>query len=92
MNADIITNSLAAAIVVKTIIDIVRLYVKSTDTTVPNFVWPIGAIFTGILVCGCLWIANGYLPSTQSIAQWVISGILAAGQAMGVTELQKRVG
>lgn len=90
MTQDIITQSMASAMMVKVIIDIIKYYNKENQTFVPGYTWPILAITFGIVSCTILSLANGVPFSSQNVAQNVVAGILAAGQSIGVTELQKR--
>ena len=91
MNTQIITDSMAAAMIVKIIIDLFKYYNVKNGNTTPSWVWPIAAVLLGCVSAGLLFLANGGALSVQSSAQQIIIGILAAGQAIGVTELQKRV-
>jgi len=88
---DILTQALAATMIVKVLIDMWRYYYRYTDTLyVPSYVYPIAAVILGIGICQLLAVASGEPYTPQVIAQNVVAGILAAGNAIGVTELQKR--
>jgi len=90
MNMDIITQSMASAMVVKIVIDIFRYFCKIQQVDYPAWTFPILSIFLGVAVSALMAIADGQFVTLQACAQFVISGVLAAGQAIGVTELQKR--
>lgn len=90
MNLDIVTTSMASSMIVKVIIDIFKFYHKENDNYVPRYTYPIFAIVFGIVSSTLISLANGVGFSGQNVAQNIIAGILAAGQAIGVTELQKR--
>lgn len=92
MNTQILTDSMAAAMIVKIIIDLFKYYNVRNGNSTPPWVWPIAAVLLGCVSAGLLFVASGGVLSVQSSAQQIIIGILAAGQAIGVTELQKRVG
>lgn len=87
---DILTQALAATVIVKVLIDIWKYYYRYQDFYVPSYVYPVVAVLLGIGICQLLAIASGEPYTTTIIAQNVIAGILAAGNAIGVTELQKR--
>ena len=91
MTTQTITDSMAAAIIVKIIIDLFKYYNVKNGNTTPSWVWPIAAVLLGCVSAGLLFLANNGVLTVQSSAQQIIIGILAAGQAIGVTELQKRV-
>ena len=76
MEAEIITLALAAATIVKVLVDLVKMAVS-----VPQWVPPSLAL---------LLVANGKTIDVQLGSLAVLAGILAAGSAVGVTELQKR--
>jgi hypothetical protein len=92
MNTQMITDSMAAAMIAKIIIDLFRYYNVKNGNTTPSWVWPPVAVLLGCAASGLLFVAAGGVLTVQSSAQQIIIGILAAGQAIGVTELQKRVG
>lgn len=90
MSMDIITQSMASAMVVKVVIDIFRYFCKVQQVEYPAWTFPILSIFLGVAICAIMAVANGQQITLQACAQFVIGGVLAAGQAIGVTELQKR--
>lgn len=90
MSIDIVTQSMASSMIVKVIIDIFKFYHNENQNYIPKYIYPIMAIAFGIVSSSLLSLANGTPFSWQNVAQNIISGILAAGQAIGVTELQKR--
>jgi hypothetical protein len=76
----------AATLFIKIIVDAIRIAFPER----PNWISPVLAISLGPLVVAGLIIANGDALTSQMIAQAFLSGILAGGGAIGVTELQKR--
>lgn len=92
MTTQTITDSMAASMIVKIIIDLFKYYNVRNGNVTPSWVWPIAAVLLGFIAAGLLFLAAGGILTVQSSAQQIIIGILAAGQAIGVTELQKRVG
>lgn len=81
----IITISLAAAAVAKILVDMVRM-----TNRLPAWVSPPLSVAFGIGAAFLLLLANGTVLTGQTAAQAAIAGILAAGTAIGSTELQKR--
>lgn len=77
--------------IVKIVVDLFKYYNVKNGNGTPSWVWPIAAVLLGVVVAGLVYVANGGVLSVQSTAQLVIVGIIAAGQAIGVTELQKKV-
>lgn len=89
---DILTQALAATMIVKVLIDMWRYYYRYQDFYVPSYVYPIAAVIIGILICQLLSLASDEPYTWKLAARNVIAGILAAGNAVGVTELQNRGG
>ena len=83
---DITTKTLAIVTIVKILVDMVKMAVPNMPTYVP----PLAATIFGILAAILVDMASGTVLNGQSIATSILAGILAAGGAIGVTELQKR--
>lgn len=83
---DITTKTLAIVTIVKILVDMVKIANPNIQTYVP----PLAATIFGILTAILLDMASGTALNGQSIATSILAGILAAGGAIGVTELQKR--
>jgi hypothetical protein len=81
----ILQQALAAATICKIIVDLVR-----QTTKCPTWILPVLAILFGILSSVFISLSMNPVINVTNFAQSVIAGILAAGSAMGVTELQKR--
>lgn len=81
----IIQETLAAATICKVLVDLVRQTAK-----VESWSYPLLALFFGIISSILLILSTNTVLDTNTVSRAVISGILAAGSAMGVTELQKR--
>ena len=92
MNTQTITDSMTAAMIAKIIIDLFKYYNAKNGNKTPGWAWPIASVIVGCAATFLLFVANGGILNIQSSAQQIILGIFAAGQAIGVTELQKRVG
>ena len=86
MMQDIITQSLAVSVIVKVVVDTIRYNTKSANSSI----WPVIAIVTGIVVAFLYYLSSGQDLTTAASAQQILIGIMAAGQAIGVTELQKK--
>lgn len=85
MQGIILQQALAAATICKVLVDLVR-----QTTKCPTWILPVLAILFGIGASLLMALATTSIISTAVVAQAIIAGILAAGSAMGVTELQKR--
>lgn len=81
----ILQQVLAAATICKILVDLVR-----QTTKCESWMLPILAIVFGISASILISLSMNPLFTVPIIAQSIIAGILAAGSAMGVTELQKR--
>lgn len=82
----IITWALASATVAKAAVDLVRMGLPA----LPSWVPPLLAVVAGIGAVLLLMLSASVPLSAQSAATAVLAGILAAGSAVGVTELGKR--
>jgi hypothetical protein len=51
---------------------------------------PVLAVLSGVLILFLLLLATGQPLTSQTSARAVLAGLMAAGMAMGVTELHKR--
>lgn len=83
---DITTKTLAIVTIVKILVDMVKIAMPDTPTYIP----PLTATVFGIIAAILVDMSSGVVINGQSIATSVLAGILAAGGAIGVTELQKR--
>jgi hypothetical protein len=81
----ILQQVLAAATICKILVDLVR-----QTTKCEGWMLPILAIIFGISASILISLSINPLITVSIISQSIIAGILAAGSAMGVTELQKR--
>lgn len=82
---DIIQLTLASATVAKVLVDLIRQTAK-----VPSWAYPLLALVFGI-ISSLLFIGSyGVEFTPQTVSQGIIAGIMAAGSAVGITELQKR--
>jgi len=79
------------AIAVTTISKILVDMTKLGFPTMPSWVPPLAALVYSIAVAQLMLVASGVDLTRANIAQSILAGILAAGAAIGVTELQKRV-
>lgn len=85
ISGDILTHALAAATICKVIVDMLR-----QARPLPGWSAPLLALLVGILAAGLLAIATDQPMDAPAVARVILAGILAAGSAVGVTELQKR--
>jgi hypothetical protein len=83
----LITQAMAITTISKILVDMTRLGFP----TLPKWVPPLAALVYSIVIAQLLLVASGADLTRADIAQSILSGILAAGTAIGVTELQKRV-
>jgi hypothetical protein len=81
----ILTQALAAATICKVIVDMIR-----GIADIPSWLSPVLALTFGVVAAVLLRVASGDALASDSIAQAVLAGVLAAGSAVGVTELQRR--
>ena len=82
---NIIILALSATAIAKTLVDLLRM---AMDT--PRWTPPVMAIIVGIGAVALMMLSEG---TTFTPALWgriILAGILAGGQAVGVTELAKR--
>lgn len=91
MTDNIISLSLAVATILKVLIDLLRITLQSAGIKMVKTFIPLIALFFGPALCILVIVATGATLSSDAIAQALIAGVLAAGQAVGVTELQKIV-
>jgi hypothetical protein len=82
---DIIQLSLSSATIAKVLVDLLR-----QTTKVPSWTYPLLALVFGIISSLLLVASNDVVLTTQTVSQGIIAGIMAAGSAVGITELQKR--
>jgi hypothetical protein len=87
---DLITQSMAIAMLSKVLIDIWKYYIKSNPIELPSWIYPVLSVLVSIGIAVLMTVSNGIELTAQVIAQQILVGILSAGQAIGVTELQKR--
>jgi hypothetical protein len=80
----------ATALYCKVLIDIWRYYNRSAQYDIPGWFYSFASVIMGVIVSVILEIADGRIMTMQSVALCILNGILAAAQAIGVTELQKR--
>lgn len=87
IDAGLVSLALAAATVVKIVVDLVKLALSGES---PQWVPPLLALVLGPIVVVLLLLAAGQPLTTQTLAQAVLAGILSAGVAVGVTDIGKR--
>jgi hypothetical protein len=86
MTMDITTKTLAIVTIVKVLVDMTKMANPELKPWVPPFTSTVFGIITAVL----LDLSAGVSINSQTLATSVLAGILAAGAAVGVTELQKR--
>lgn len=82
----ILMLALSATTIVKVLVDLVKLGWGSVPQAIP----PAVATVTGVGIVVALLVADGQALTQQAMAQAILAGILAAGGAVGVTELSNR--
>jgi len=82
---NIITTALAAATIAKILVDLVR-----SAQQVPAWASPVMALVGAEIAALLLLVSSGAALTPQTLAQAAIAGMLAAGTAVGATELQRR--
>lgn len=90
MTSDMILQSSAAALYCKVLVDIWRYYNKTSQHDIPGWFYAGAAIVVGVIVSVLLSVAQNTELTPSTLASCILTGILAAAQAIGVTELQKR--
>jgi hypothetical protein len=85
LDPTIITTALATATIAKILVDLVR-----ATQRMPAWASPLLALGFSIIAAFLLQLAGGGDVTLQTVASDIIAGILAAGTAVGTTELQKR--
>lgn len=83
---DYVQSALAISFIVKIVIDTFRL----VDKTSSRKYLPILALLIGIGIAVLIDLAQTPTVSIQRLAVNIIIGIIAGGNAIGVTEMQKR--
>lgn len=68
----------------------VDLIKKAAPNDLRTWVLPLAAILLGILFAFLLSVRDGQVMTPSSVAGIIISGVLAAGGAVGLTEVHKR--
>lgn len=86
MTDNIFLLSVAATTLVKVAVDIVRL----AFVVPPRWMSPLLAVIIGPIVAMLLVLESGVLMSDQTVARCFLAGLLAAGGAVGVTELARK--
>lgn len=86
LDPKIVEMALAAALLVKGAVDLVKLGIQP----VPQWAPPALAAVLGPLIVGLLMVAGGAAITAQAGAQAILAGFLAAMLAVGSTELGVR--
>lgn len=81
----LIVLALSATTLTKIVVDLLRM-----TRRFPRWVSPFLALSAGIVITLLLLAANGTPLTVAVVAQGILAGVMAAGSAIGVTELQKR--
>lgn len=85
ISPSIMTDALATATIAKILVDLVR-----ATPRLPAWASPLRALGFSIRAAFLLHLAGGGVLTVATVATVVISGVFAAGAAVGSTELQKR--
>lgn len=84
-DVNILQQALASATLTKILVDLVRQTSKFE-----SWIFPLLAVTFGIATSILLTLSSGITMDVSIISKSIIAGILSAGSAIGVTELQKR--
>lgn len=87
LTQSLITQAMAVTTLAKILVDMTKMAVPDA----PKWIFPIIALGFSIIISILLMTANGMVLDSVNISQGILTAILAAGAAIGVTELQKRV-
>jgi hypothetical protein len=82
---DILQQALASATLTKILVDLVRQTAKFE-----SWIFPILAVIFGVVTSILMTLSSGITLDLAITSKSIIAGILSAGSAIGVTELQKR--
>ena len=82
---EFVVDVAAVTAVVKVLVDLFQLAWPERPSSAP----PIMALATGVAVAFLMVVAGGQAVTEAVAAQAVLVGVLAAGGAVGVTELQE---
>ena len=85
IQADILQQALASATIAKVLVDLIRQTAKF-----PKWTYSILSLGFGIFASLLFVLSSEVALNSQTVSQAILAGILAAGSAVGVTELQKR--
>jgi len=88
MDGLVLTQSVLAVVTLaKVLVDMTKMAVPDA----PKWIFPLVALGYSLLISLLFTVANGLLLDAVTVSQAILEAILAAGAAIGVTELQKRV-
>jgi hypothetical protein len=88
MDGLVLTQSVLAVVTLaKVLVDMTKMAVPDA----PKWIFPLVALGYSLLISLLFTVADGMLLDAVNISQAILNAILAAGAAIGVTELQKRV-
>lgn len=82
-----VETALVATVFVKVFIDVVRL---AFPTQMPTWLSPVLALVLGQVFVFLITISGGEVILASVISDIILAGVLAAGSAVGVTDLARR--
>lgn len=87
LTQSMLTQAMAVTTLAKVLVDMTKMAAPDA----PKWIFPLVALAYSLLISMLLMTANGMVLDSVNISQGILNAILAAGAAIGVTELQKRV-
>lgn len=82
-----VETAVVATVFIKVIIDIVRI---GSPMQLPTWVSPLLALVFGQVFVLLLTVSGGEVIQPSVVSDVILAGILAAGSAVGVTDLSRR--
>jgi hypothetical protein len=82
-----VETAVVATVFVKLIIDVVRI---GSPMQLPTWVSPVLALVFGQVFVFLITVSGGEVIQASVISDMILAGVLAAGSAVGVTDLGRR--
>jgi hypothetical protein len=82
-----VETAVVATVFVKLVIDIVRI---GSPMQLPTWVSPVLALVLGQVFVFLITVSGGEVIQASVISDMILAGVLAAGSAVGVTDLSRR--
>lgn len=82
-----VETAVVATVFVKLVIDIVRI---GSPMQLPTWVSPVLALVLGQVFVFLITVSGGEVIQASVVSDMILAGVLAAGSAVGVTDLGRR--